>query len=226
MAPPGSEALHMVARARAIAAEANAYKTLLYVAINESHLLEGAGEHDAAAEVARQGVTTAEDYGLFRTSGTFLAINLAEPLVALGRWDEATEVLEHARDLLPPPINQASLDVVAGLIAAARGDAGAAAQWAAASRAVLDGARFKDQHHLPLAQLEIDACSTRPPRRQPDRPRQEVPHHGSDGPHQGHPPLPAYPPPTRQRRGWLPPVPRDAWVELLAGQAGVSLRRC
>ena len=158
MAPPGSEALHMVARARAIAAEANAYKTLLYVAINESHLLEGAGEHEAAAEVARQGVTTAEDYGLFRTSGTFLAINLAEPLVALGRWDEATEVLQHARDLLPPPINQASLDVVAGLIAAARGDAGAAAQWAAASRAVLDGARFKDQHHLPLAQLEIDAA--------------------------------------------------------------------
>jgi DNA-binding CsgD family transcriptional regulator/tetratricopeptide (TPR) repeat protein len=158
MAVRGSEALNMVARARVIAAEANAYKTLLHVAINESHLLEGAGEHEAAAEVARQGVVTAEDYGLFRTSGTFLAINLAEPLMALGQWDEAIEVLEHARELLPPPINQASLDVVAGLIAAARGDAATAAQWAAASRAVLDGARFKDQHHLPLAQLEIDAA--------------------------------------------------------------------
>ena len=158
MAVRGSEALDMVARARAIAAEVNAYKTLLHVAINESHLLEGAGDHEAAAEVARQGVATAEEYGLFRTSGTFLAINLAEPLMALGRWDEAIEVLEHARELLPPPINQASLDVVSGLIAAARGDATVAAQFAASSRAVLDGARFKDQHHLPLAQLDIDAA--------------------------------------------------------------------
>ena len=56
------------------------------------------------------------------------------------------------------PLNQASLDVVSGLIAAARGDAAVAAQWAASSRAVLDGVRFKDQHHLPLAQLDIDAA--------------------------------------------------------------------
>ena len=158
MAVRGSEALDMVAQARAIAAEVNAYKTLLHVAINESHLLEGAGDHEAAAEVARRGVATAEEYGLFRTSGTFLAINLAEPLMALGQWDEAIEVLEHARELLPPPLNQASLDVVSGLIAAARGDATVAAQWAASSRAVLDGVRFKDQHHLPLAQLDIDAA--------------------------------------------------------------------
>ena len=159
MALRGSEAMDMVAQARSIARGANAYKTLLHVAINESHLLEGAGEHEAAAEVARQGVASAEDYGLFRTSGTFLAINLAEPLMALGRWDEAAEVIEHARELSPPPINQASLDVVAGLIAAARGDAATAARWLAASRAVLDTAAFKDQHHLPLAQLEIDVAT-------------------------------------------------------------------
>jgi len=158
MAPRGSEAMNLVAQARSIASGANAYKTILHVAINESHLLEGAGEHEAAAEVARQGVARAEDYGLFRTSGTFLAINLAEPLMALGRWDEAVEVLEHARELSPPPINQATLDVVAGLIAADRGDAAAAARSAAASRAVLQTAGFKDQHHLPLAELEIDAA--------------------------------------------------------------------
>ena len=104
-------------------------------------------------------MTSAEDYGLFRTSGTFLAINLAEPLMALGRWDEAVEVIEHARELSPPPINQASLDVVAGLIAADRGDATTAARWLAASRAVLDNAAVKDQHHLPLAQLQIDVAT-------------------------------------------------------------------
>jgi len=158
MAVPGSEALSLVAQARSIADGANAYKTMQHIAIDESHLLEGAGEHEAAADVARQGMADAEEYGLFRTSGTFLAINLAEPLMALGRWDEATEVLEHARELSPPPINQTALDVVEGLIAAARGDAATAARWAAASRAVLDTARYKDQYHLPLAQLEIDAA--------------------------------------------------------------------
>ncbi len=159
MALPGSEGLDLIAQARSIASGTNAYETILHVAINESHLLEGAGEHEAAAEVARQGIARAEDYGLFRTSGTFLAINLAEPLMALGRWDEAVEVIEHARELSPPPINQASLDVVAGLIAADRGDATTAARWLAASRAVLDTAAFKDQHHLPLTQLRIDAAT-------------------------------------------------------------------
>ncbi len=91
----------MVARAKEIARRGNAYKSLLHVAINESHLLEGAGEHEAAAEVARQGVVTAEEYGLSRTSGTFLAINLAEPLLGLGRWDEAAEVIERAKELGP-----------------------------------------------------------------------------------------------------------------------------
>jgi DNA-binding CsgD family transcriptional regulator len=156
MASKGSESLELIARARSIAGEAKEYRPLLHAAINESHLLEGAGEHEAAAEVARQGIASAEAYGLSRTSGTFLAINLAEPLMALGRWDEAIEVIERARELSPPPLNQASLDVVAGLIAAARGDAGTAARWASAARGVLAGARFKDQHHFPLAQLEIE----------------------------------------------------------------------
>jgi DNA-binding CsgD family transcriptional regulator/tetratricopeptide (TPR) repeat protein len=155
MARQGSEPLDLIAQARSIADEARAYQPLLQAATNESHLLEGAGEHEAAAEVARRGIASAEAYGLSRTSGTFLAINLAEPLMALGRWDEATEVIERARELSPPPLYWASLEVVAGLIAAARGDTGTAAGAESAARRVLAGARYNDQHHLPLAQLQI-----------------------------------------------------------------------
>jgi DNA-binding CsgD family transcriptional regulator len=156
MAAPGSEALELLARARAFAEQAKAYPPLLQAAINESHLLEGAGEHEAAAAVARQGIARAEAYGLSRTSGTFLAINLAEPLLALGRWDEAIEVIERATELSPPPLHGSSLHVVAGLIAVARGDLDTAAGSAAAARAVLTAAPYKDQHHLPLALLDAE----------------------------------------------------------------------
>jgi DNA-binding NarL/FixJ family response regulator len=155
MAEIGSEPLNRVIEARALATRAKAFRSLLAIATNESHLLEGAGEHEAAAKMASQGVASAEEYGLARTTGTFLAINHAEPLISLGRWDEAMEVVEHARELIPPPIHAASLSVLAGLIAAARGDAEAAARWADGARAVFRTARFKDQHHLPLDQLDI-----------------------------------------------------------------------
>ena len=161
MAKPGGTCLEMVAQAKEIARRGNAYKSLLHVAINESHLLEGAGEHEAAAEVARQGVVTAEEYGLSRTSGTFLAINLAEPLLWLGRWDEAAEVIERAKELSPPPLTLASLEIGAGLIAVARGDTAQAAACTAAAGRVIRTVRFKDQHQLPQAQLEIDAAAGR-----------------------------------------------------------------
>jgi len=155
MAAPGSEPLALVAEAREIAAAAQDHRALLYVAVNESHLLEGAGEHEAAAAVARQGAKTADAYGLARTNGAFLAINQSEPLISLGRWDEALEVIEHAQELSPPPMYTASLNVLAGFVAAARGDAGAAARRAGDARPTFLGARYEDQHHLPLAQLDI-----------------------------------------------------------------------
>ena len=157
MAEIGSEPLEMMIEARSLATAANSFRTLLAIATNESHLLEGAGEHEAAAQVARQGVASAEEYGLARTTGTFLAINLAEPLISLGRWDEALEAIERARELAPPPMHAATLSVLAGLVAAARGDTEAADRWADAARATFSSARFKDQHHLPLDQLEIES---------------------------------------------------------------------
>jgi tetratricopeptide (TPR) repeat protein len=125
-------ALEMLGRARAIAGRAGAYEPLLAAVINESHVLEGMGQHERAAGVARAGIASAEDYGLARSSGTFLAINVAEPLAALGRWDEAAEVLEHALALSPTRhTNRAALRQLAGELALRRGDLAAAAESAA-----------------------------------------------------------------------------------------------
>ncbi|WP_281176511.1 helix-turn-helix transcriptional regulator [Spirillospora albida] len=91
-------------------------------AVIKSHFLEGAGRHEEAAAVAAQGATLARKAGVARTQGTFLCINQAEPLVSLGRWDEAMAVIRHALDQDPAITTRTSLLVLAGEIALARGD--------------------------------------------------------------------------------------------------------
>jgi DNA-binding CsgD family transcriptional regulator len=157
-------------QARAVASRAKAYEPLLAAALAESDMLEGAGLHELAATVAREGLTAAGEHGLARTYGAVLASNLAEPLVSLGWWEEAGEIIEGALLLFPLLVERASLWRLAGDIALARGDPAAAAEYVASIRAALDGTRYHDRYHLPLARLETDlslaqgrpaeACST------------------------------------------------------------------
>jgi DNA-binding CsgD family transcriptional regulator len=155
-------ALEGFAEARSLAGRTGTYRQLLQVAVNESHVLEGMGEHDQAARVARAGIASAREYGLARSTGTFLAINVAEPLVSLGRWDEATEVIEHALALSPPQLNRLLLRLLAGAIALRRGNLADARALTAAARTALSKAGYMGHHdsqnHLPLAQIEVELC--------------------------------------------------------------------
>ena len=156
-APSDSGPLDLIAQARAMAERRGADDVLLNAAVNESHLLEGAGEHERAAEAARRATVSADPQLLSRTSGSVLAINQAEPLYALGRWDEALKITSAAMDLYlsPGPMHRALLQIITGSIALARGNLAAAAQAALAARDALGSARYEDQHQLPLARLEI-----------------------------------------------------------------------
>jgi DNA-binding CsgD family transcriptional regulator len=152
-------ALEMLGRASTIARQVGAYESLLASAINESHILEGMGEHKRAAEVARAGIASAEDYGVARSSGTFLAINVAEPLVALGCWEEAGEVLEHALALAPTRnTNRTALRQLAGELALRRGDLAAAADSASIAGAAASRVGFwlRGQYQIPVARLDIE----------------------------------------------------------------------
>ncbi|MFI6480676.1 AAA family ATPase [Nonomuraea sp. NPDC050663] len=142
-------------QASELAAEVGAFYAMMRSAISESDVLEGAGRHEQAAKVARRNMSAAEAHGLARATGTFLAMNLAEPLVSLGRWDEASEVIEHALDLMPPALTRSSLQGWLGDIALARGDvAQAEAQVKASTRALSNGS-FRDQIVLPHARREV-----------------------------------------------------------------------
>jgi DNA-binding CsgD family transcriptional regulator len=160
----GAVSLELLDQARTLAGQAHAYDALLRASINQSHLLEGAGEHERAAQVAQEGVASAREYGLARDEGTLLAANLAEPLIALGRWDEAAGVIEQALELSPPPGTQAVLSQLAGEVALARGDLPGAAETVAACRSALAGFGYRDQNQLPLARLETELhrMQTRP----------------------------------------------------------------
>jgi len=146
----------VLTEARAAALRAGAYRWLLRAAVTESDVLEGIGEHEQAAAVAREGIAAARAQGLARTTGAILAINMAEPLVSLGRWDEATDVIERALQLVPVPLRRSSLWRLSGDVALARGDVAAAAEAIASIRAVMEGVAFKDERQPPLARLEAE----------------------------------------------------------------------
>ena len=162
-ADPGQEAasdsgpLELITQARDMAGRRGAEDVLLLAAVSESHLLEGAGEHEHAASVAGRASEGADALLLSRTSGSVLAVNQAESLFALGRWDEAQAIATAAmnRFLAPGPMNRALLHVISGSIQLGRGDLTAAGRSTMTARDALRPVRYEDQHQLPLARLEI-----------------------------------------------------------------------
>jgi predicted ATPase/DNA-binding CsgD family transcriptional regulator len=154
LAQHGSEPMRLIAQGRALAESVGAYNEILRATIYESHLLCGAGEYERAIAVARQGIADAARYGIARGLGALTAINVAEPLFALGRWDEALDATDQALDIAPPPRAKAVLWYLTGSIALARGDYVTAGAMVAASRPVLASVRYSDQYHPTLGTME------------------------------------------------------------------------
>jgi DNA-binding CsgD family transcriptional regulator len=138
-----------------LAERARSYRPVLRVAVNRSHVLEGTGRHEEAIQVARLGVEKARDHGLARSAGSGLAINLAEPLVSVGRWDEALAVIEHALEQDPAPGPRDSLLQLVCEVALARGDlAAATAALATASEPAPRGAFPRAENLFYVARLQ------------------------------------------------------------------------
>jgi len=153
----GSDPVELIGLARAMAVRVGAHGLVVKAAINESHLLEGAGEHELALQAARPGFAGDDECYMGRTTRSLLAINQVEPLFALGRWDEAVEVADAARDFqfTSLPLHRSMLAVFTGRILLARGDIEAAAEAAAVAAELLRGSQYEDQHQFPLGLLEM-----------------------------------------------------------------------
>ncbi|TDC90786.1 helix-turn-helix transcriptional regulator, partial [Actinomadura sp. 7K507] len=114
------------------------HRVMLRCHVIKSHFLEGVGRHEEAVAVAGRGIELSREYGVARTQGTFLSINQAEPLVSLGRWDEAVTVLNHAMEQDPAVTTRTSLLVLSGWVALARGDLATARERLVVSREILN----------------------------------------------------------------------------------------
>ncbi|WP_279491154.1 helix-turn-helix transcriptional regulator [Actinomadura sp. KC216] len=142
-------------RAADRAEEIRAFEPLLRALTNRSDILEMCGRSAEAADVAALGVAKADEYGLGRTTGTFLAFNTAEPLFSLGRWDEALAVIDRALAKDPPALVQGSLSFLAGGIAVDRGDLDGAERAAReARRRIPHGAARRAQNLFPVCRLD------------------------------------------------------------------------
>jgi predicted ATPase/DNA-binding CsgD family transcriptional regulator len=153
------DVFELMSQARAAADQAGDFHMLLTATINESHLLEGLGQHLRAAEVARAGLGEAERYGMSRRNGALLTANVAEPLIAVGRWVDADSALTAALAAPSSVVHRHSLWRLTGDLALLRGDLEAAADALARSSEAMATLPYRDQNHLPLARLEIEVLT-------------------------------------------------------------------
>jgi DNA-binding CsgD family transcriptional regulator/tetratricopeptide (TPR) repeat protein len=98
-------ALAMLAEARAMAEDLGDLDELFRVHANLTTVLELAGRHEEAVEVATAGIETAKQAGLEAVYGNILRGNAADSLFLLGRWEEARTMSMTALEWLPAGIN-------------------------------------------------------------------------------------------------------------------------
>ncbi|MGG7465470.1 helix-turn-helix transcriptional regulator [Plantibacter sp. YIM 135347] len=75
---------------------------LLRHGVNASDMANLLGSYEESLELALDGVALAKSLGVERSSGVILSSNAVDPLIALGRWDEADETLDRVLSLEPP----------------------------------------------------------------------------------------------------------------------------
>jgi DNA-binding CsgD family transcriptional regulator/tetratricopeptide (TPR) repeat protein len=98
-------ALAMLREARALAEELGDLDELFRAHANLTTVLELAGRHAEAVEVAKAGIAAAREAGLEAVYGNVLRGNAADSLFLLGRWDEARAMSMSALEWLPAGIN-------------------------------------------------------------------------------------------------------------------------
>jgi DNA-binding CsgD family transcriptional regulator/tetratricopeptide (TPR) repeat protein len=137
----------------ALATGIGAHFTALRAYINISDVLELHGRHDEAAEAAREGMALAGRVGLARSLGAFLAGNLVESLLRLGRWTEADQLTTQAVNAMPEGVFAATVLQLRAELAAMTGRyADADADVRAARRAL--GQTRDEQYALTLLYAE------------------------------------------------------------------------
>lgn len=143
----GEDGLSFLREALRLALDIDAPMTAMIGYINVSDVLELLGRHEEAAETAATGMDLARRTGLVRSEGIYLLMNQAEPLLRLGRWAEAEQVIAQGLALLPEGVFAGGLELWRVELAAMRGEFDAADGVLRSARRVLgDAADYQFLH--------------------------------------------------------------------------------
>lgn len=144
-----------LARAEEIARATGDRQSQLCILINMSDLRYEVGDYAGSAQIAESGLADARRLGLARTNGVFLLGNLAEALVALGRFDEAEVRCAEAARLDPPGTYALLWLVQRAQVRLARG---VPDQTVSRALAFLAKPYLKPAFRLPLQEIRIHAA--------------------------------------------------------------------
>jgi DNA-binding NarL/FixJ family response regulator len=149
--------LEAISRGLRQALDIGAERVALRGYVNLSDALEGLCRHDEAASVARTGLELATDTGGARIVRAYLAGNLAEPLIRLGRWDEAHHIATAALEGDREGVMAGTLLELVAQLAVLRGDYHEALRRLTEANQALGGDPDV-QFTLPLAFIEAEAA--------------------------------------------------------------------
>lgn len=150
-----SEGMKILGSAEPLAeGDANA---LLRYRVNASDMNNLLGRYEESVALASEGIRRAKAVGVERSSGAIMASNAVEPLIALGRWDEAEEVLDRTLALEPPIAFQVYLRQSKMLLTLWRGDPQHAAELHAGWRSSTERlARQEVQTKMQTARVTVE----------------------------------------------------------------------
>jgi DNA-binding CsgD family transcriptional regulator len=152
----GEDTVAALLRARDAAARLGSGHLEAWAYLTLGHVLGERGSNAEAVQLGRQGLARARQLGLARQIAAPIAGNLADALTAVGRWDEALEILDEILSLDQPPLGRAHPLLARGHIAVARGDVDRAIGIATEVRSLPAAVHAEGHYAYPLAQLEID----------------------------------------------------------------------
>ncbi|GGH38944.1 helix-turn-helix transcriptional regulator [Microbacterium album] len=130
---------------------------LLRYWVNASDVAQHLGDYPRALAIAEEGLAAARTLGADRTSGIVLASNTVDPLLALGRWEEAESLLERYLPMALATTGRSYLVRDRAWLQLLRGDAPGAAETLASGRALFAStSAFELQSRVTVAHVTAE----------------------------------------------------------------------
>lgn len=149
-----TEGIEAFERVRVLAEATPRYMIGYLINLSDAHNL--LGRYATSARLAREGMQIAADVGLARSIGAMLAGNTAEPLLALGQWAEAGQLITSTLELDPPVRHAWHLLSMQAWLLLWQGDIEAAAAVLAELRSRQAGRSLAPQYGIPTARIAAE----------------------------------------------------------------------